>query len=357
MKRLAFLLPGSLERLTGGTIFDRRIVAGLRATGWEAEVISLATGFPWPDAAELETAAAAVAALPDGTLVVADGLAFGAMPAIARQHAQRLRWVALVHHPLALETGLDAHQAQQLFESELQALACVRAVVVTSTATARALASDYGVPSRCIHIVEPGVAPAALSAGTPAGAKGQAVSLLCVASLTPRKGHVLLLDALAGLRDRAWSLHCVGSTTHDAATTAAVRAKIATLGLGKRVQLHGERDAAALEAAYARADAFVLASFHEGYGMALSEALAHGLPVLSTMSGAIPQTVPAGAGVLVPPGDPMALAAALARLFDDPAWRATLALGARAVRQRLPDWPVAVARFARVLDASSGAAP
>ena len=207
-------------------------------------------------------------------------------------------------------------------------------------------------PSPCIHIVEPGVSPAALSAGTPARATGQAVSLLCVATLTPRKGHVLLLDALAGLRDRAWNLHCVGSTSQDAATSAAVRAKIAALGLSQRVRLHGELHADALEAAYARADAFVLPSFHEGYGMALSEALAHGLPVVSTTAGAIAQTVPSGAGVLVPPGDRAALATALARLFDDPAWRATLAQGARAARQHLPDWPVAVARFAAVLDAT-----
>ncbi|MEO6626537.1 MAG: glycosyltransferase family 4 protein [Burkholderiaceae bacterium] len=357
MNRLVFLLPGSLERLTGGTIYDRRIVAGLRATGWEVEVVSLDTGFPWPDAAELDRAAASVAALPDGTLVVADGLAFGAMPAIAWQHARRLRWVALVHHPLALETGLKAHQATQLFESERQALASARAVVVTSAATARALANDYGVAAPCIHVVEPGVAPAALSGGTPDRAAEQTVSLLCVATLTPRKGHVLLLDALAGLRDRAWTLHCVGSTSQDAATTAAVRASIAALGLAQRVHLHGELDAEALEAAYARADAFVLPSFHEGYGMALSEALAHGLPVVSTTAGAIPQTVPAGAGVLVPPGDHTALAAALVRLFDDPAWRAALAKGARDVRERLPDWPVAVARFAAALDATCCATP
>jgi len=153
MKRLVFLLPGSLDRLTGGTIYDHRIVAGLRETGWEVDVVSLDSGFPWPCAAALERAAASVAGLPNGALVVADGLAFGAMPAIARQHAQRIRWVALVHHPLALETGLEPEQAAQLFESERQALASVGAVVVTSAATARALA-DYGVVAPCIHVVD-----------------------------------------------------------------------------------------------------------------------------------------------------------------------------------------------------------
>ena len=344
-RRIAFLLPGSLESLTGGTVYDRRIVAGLRGLGWQVEVLSLDSSFPWPGTAALGHAAAALATLPDGTLVVADGLAFGALPDLARQHAARLRWVPLVHHPLALETGLDAAQRQQLFESERSALAVARGVVVTSTATARAL-GDYGVAASCIHVVEPGTEPAALSAGS---APGEGLSLLCVATLTPRKGHALLLDALAGLQDRRWTLHCAGSTTRDAATTAQLRHAIAAHGLPARVHLHGELGDEALQRLYAQADAFVLPSFHEGYGMALAEALAHGLPIVSTTAGAIPQTVPEGAGVLVPPGDAAALRTALARLLDEPAWRASLAAGARTARANLPDWPASVRRFADAL--------
>lgn len=343
-RRAAFLLPGPTDSLSGGYAYDRRIIAGLRAAGWAVGLQVLPASFPWPDAAALAQAAAQVAALPDGSLAIADGLAFGAMPALAHQHADRLRWVALVHHPLALETGLDEAQRHRLCHSERQALAAARAVIVTSAATARALAA-FDVPAGRIHVVEPGTDAAA----DRESARGPALTLLCVATLTPRKGHAVLVEALAGLQDRPWTLQCVGSASRDPATAQALRASIAARGLQARVHLLGEVDAATLEGLYAQADAFVLPSFHEGYGMALAEALAHGLPVLSTTAGAIPNTVPAGAGVLLPPGDVAALRQALARLMDDASWRASLAAGARAARLLLPTWAQAVSRFTEAL--------
>jgi len=84
--------------------------------------------------------------------------------------------------------------------------------------------------------------------------------------------------------------------------------------------------------------------------MALAEALAHGLPVISTTAGAIPDTVPASAGLLVPPGDTGAFTEALRRFLDEPALRARLAAGARKAGARLPDWPQAVAGWAAALD-------
>ena len=124
-------------------------------------------------------------------------------------------------------------------------------------------------------------------------------------------------------------------------------------GLGQRVTWHGEVAAEPLQALYAQADLFVLPSLYEGYGMAFAEALAHGLPVLGCAAGAVPDTVPATAGVLVPPGDPVALQAALQQLLDNTAWRQALAAGARAAGQRLPRWEQAAARFAAVLEASA----
>lgn len=342
--RCSFLVPGDLGARTGGSTYDRHITGGLRALGWHVDVRSVGEGWPMPHDAALGVARQALEALPEDALVVADGLAFGAMPELAEAHATRLRWVALVHHPLALETGLDATAQAMLFESERRALAAARAVIVTSPSTARALAT-YEVPASRITVVEPGTEPAPFATGSGSGD----LHLLCVANLTPRKGHALLIEALAGLRDRRWVLHCVGSITMDAACTAALVAAIDRHGLRDRVMLHGEQDEAALRAFYVRADAFVLPSFHEGYGMALAEALAHGLPVISTTAGAIPDTVPADAGVLVPPGDEQALRTALQRLMDDAAWREQLAAGARATRHRLPTWVDSAARFASAL--------
>ncbi len=343
-QRLFFLVPGDPATPTGGYIYDRHIAEGLRAKGWTVDVRSPGDGFPQPDDATRAGAAALIDGLPNGALVLADGLAFGALPALAERHARRLRWVALVHHPLALETGLGADDARALFESERRALAMARRVIVTSAATARALAA-YDVPAGRIAVVEPGTAPAPLAEGS----GGEALSLLCVATLTPRKGHALLIEALAGLREQHWVLHCAGSGERDSATAAALRDAVARHGLTARVVWHGELDEARLGLLYARADVFVLASFHEGYGMALAEALARGLPIVSCDAGAIADTVPADAGVLVAPGDVPALRAALRRVMQAPGHRAALAAGARAARLRLPTWQTAADRFAAAL--------
>lgn len=341
-----FLVPGDWNSRTGGYLYDRRIVAELRARAWQVEVLSPGDGYPFPDAADLARAAQVVGALPDGACVVADGLGFGALPDLAERHAQRLCWVALVHHPLPLETGLTPAQQRHLVESERRALACARGVVVTSAATAQALAA-YGVPAGRVDVVEPGTerAPWATGGGVVPGA----LSMLCVATLTPRKGHAVLIEALAGLRDRPWVLHCAGSRARDPAEAERVDALVAQRGLGERIRWHGEVEGAALEALYAQADLFVLPSLHEGYGMALAEALAHGLPIVSTTAGAIVDTVPAEAGMLVPPNDVHALREALRRAMDEPAWRAALAAGARHAAARLPCWADAGARFEQAL--------
>jgi len=341
---IVFLVPGDLGALTGGYAYDRQIISGLRAAGWHVEVVQLGAGFPWPDAATLSQAAEQITAIPDGRTVVADGLAFGVIPDIVARHAQRLHWVALVHHPLALETGLSEAQRQQLLASEQGALAAARLVIVTSATTARAL-DGLGVPASHIHVVEPGTHLPPLATGSDDGG----LSLLCVATLTPRKGHQVLLEALAGLQDRAWTLHCVGSQARDAQTARSLHATITAQGLSGRVHLHGEVDDAVLAARYTQADVFVLPSFHEGYGMVLAEALAHGLPIVSTLAGAIPDTVPLEAGLLVPAGDAQALRAALARLMDEPGLRASLAAGAQVARARLPSWAQAVSLFAETL--------
>jgi len=344
----SFLVPGDLGTHTGGYTYDRHIIDELRALQWQVDVHALGDGYPQPGTEALAHAARVVEALPDGALVVVDGLAFGVLDELAHRHAQRLRWVALVHHPLSLETGLDPDWQRALFDSERRALAAASGVIVTSPFTARGLAA-FGVSSSSISIVVPGTEPAPPATGSGSGSGGEALSLLCVATITPRKGHTVLIEALAGLGDSAWTLHCVGSLTMDSACAEALREAIERLGLRERVVLHGDQAEKDVPAYYAAADAFVLPSFHEGYGMALAEALARGLPVISTRAGAIADTVPADACELVPPGDVVALRNALRRLMDDAAWRAKLRDGAMAARLTLPTWAQSGARFASAL--------
>lgn len=340
---IEFLLPGDLKTLTGGYIYDRHVVEGLRARGWAITVHSLDASFPLPTQAALDQAAQVLDGLADGNLVVVDGLALGGLDELLSAHRARLRLVGLVHHPLALETGLDAATARRLYQSERAALRHVSAVVVTSRWTLEAL-DDYDVGPDRIRVIEPGTSRGAMRSGPAA----RPHRLLCVASLTPRKGHLVLLDALARLGKSDWRLACAGSLTMDPDYVAEIRERIDSLGLGSRIDLLGELKPAALAELYAQADSFVLASFMEGYGMALTEAIAAGLPIVSTTAGAIPHVVPAAVSRLVAAGDRDALAGALAEIIDGgPAWRT---LAAAAASATLPSWEDATQRFAALLE-------
>jgi glycosyltransferase involved in cell wall biosynthesis len=356
-RSVEFLVPGDLQSATGGYGYDRRIIAGLREAGWRVNVHALDGSFPFPTAVALEHANAVFSGIDDGALVVADGLALGAMPEVAQRHARRVRVIALVHHPLAVETGLSREDASRLEQSERAALRSARHVVVTSEATADALA-PYGVTRARISVIVPGTDEAPLAAGSwdRSRARDGSVHLLSVATLTPRKGHDLLVHALAALTALPWTLTCVGSLTRGAPeTVAALRRQIHQAGLDQRISLVGEMTGDALEAAYQSADLFVLPTRHEGYGMVVAEALARGIPVISTRTGAIPDLVGPSAGLLVPPDDGVAFQDALARVLSDAALRASLREGAHRARERLPRWPQSCAKMSQVLEQAARA--
>lgn len=342
---LHLVVPGEPETPTGGFVYDERIMTALRERGHDVAVHALPPGWPFPDDAGLRAAEALFARLPDNALVLVDGLAFGVLPALAARHAPRLRLVALVHHPLAEETGLSAREREALAQSERAALSHARHVVATSGFTANALV-DYGVTCERVSVVPPGVAPAPLSVGS----GDESPRLLCVATLTPRKGHDVLLNALAGLADRAWTLDLAGSEVLNVRHATQMQRLCSRLGLDGRVRFHGAVDSATLARLYLHADLFVLTSHYEGYGMVVTEAVAHGLPVVATAGGAVPYTLPEGAGLLAPPGDVAGLRAALARVLDDAALRDRLGAGAQAARERLPTWADAAAKLAGELE-------
>lgn len=344
MTALHFVLPGDPETRTGGFIYDARIIAGLRAKGLEVALHALPDGFPEPSATALEAAAALFAGLPDGARVVVDGLALGVLPEILRPNAERLELVALVHHPLAAENGLSPARQEELFALEKAALTLTPQVITTSRNTAESLA-PYGVAAERITAVPPGVDPAPLAKGS----GGEPLALLTVGSLVPRKGHEVLFTALAQLAELDWRLTCAGSLARDPALVARLRSLCAECGLAERVDFRGEVADAELERLYDGADLFVLASLYEGYGMVYTEAVARGLPVIATRTGGVPEAVPAGAGILVPPGDVAALAQTLRRVIGEPEAYAELRTGARAAREGLADWDASAAAFGAAL--------
>lgn len=346
----AFVVPGSIDTKTGGYGYDRAVIAALRERAWTIDVVELPGRYPQPSPEDRGAAAQALALLPSGTPTIVDGLALGALPEQALGEAARLPIVALVHHPLADETGLPVAERDSLAASEQRALTAARHVIVTSRATGAGL-SRYGVAPAAISVVEPGTdaAPQARGSG------GPHVELLCVASLVPRKGHDLLLRALAPLVEMAWHLTCVGGLDHDPHWAETIRRLSGELGLDDRVALIGPLGRSELDRRYDRADLFVLPTWYEGYGMAVAEALARGLPVVSTATGAIGDLVGADAGRLVPPGDVAALTAALEPLLRDPALRSRLSAGAREAWGRMPSWTDAAVRIERVLEGVSDA--
>jgi glycosyltransferase involved in cell wall biosynthesis len=345
MRSLEFVVPGDLQTPTGGYVYDRNIVAGLRALGWTVTVHSLEPCFPYPSANALAQADEVFAGIAAGARVIVDGLALGAMPQIIERHAQRLQFVALVHHPLAAETGLDENVMRALEESERRALQAVQRVVVTSAATRQSVVL-LGVHAECIDVVEPGTHAAPLSRHNRVGA----LSILCVATIIPRKAHDLLVTALESLARYDWHLTCVGSNARSSITFEKLQRQLASAGLKTRVTLAGEVNETELAAYYRNADVFVLPTHYEGYGMAIAEALAHGLPVIATRTGAIADLLATDAGILIPPGNVDALRDALEHVMQRPDVLASMAEGARHARERLPRWKDACARMATVLE-------
>jgi glycosyltransferase involved in cell wall biosynthesis len=344
-KAAALVVPGSLDARTGGYIYDRHIVDGLRAMGWAMDVKTLDDSFPRPTASAVAHAEDVFAALPDGTVALVDSLALGAIPEIIERHGSRLRIVALVHLPLAADVGTEEEAAARFAVAERRALSVASLVVVTGRATLSLLAG-YDVPASRVVVIEPGTTPAPLARGS-----GESrLQLLCVATLNQGKGHEGLIRALAAVSSRDWQLTCVGSLTRDPPTVARVRAIIRECRLEDKGLLAGELDADALEACYDQSDLFVLATLRETYGMAVAESLARGLPVVSTATGAIPDLVGSDAGLLVPPGSVPALTDALARFMNDADLRARLAAGARGVRPSLPGWEITIGKMAAALE-------
>lgn len=340
---LYFVYPGRLDTPTGGYHYDRRLIRELTELGLEVETVALSDRFPFPDAQALEEAHQALARVPDGAVVIFDGLAYGTLGALAETQAQRLRIIALCHHPLALESGLTNEQQHRFQAAEQRALQAARAVLVTSDHTRHILNTQFAVPADRLVVARPGTDPARF-----APCHGNPPILLTVASLTRRKAHDVLINALAPLANLPWQARFVGGQDFDPAWSKQLQHQVNRLTLQTRIHFAGAVEN--LEAEFHNADLFVLPSRYEGYGMVFAEALAAGLPVIAARAGAVPDVVPETAGVLVPPDDTNALTAALNRLLTEVDLRRTLQAGARDAANHLPTWADTARRVAHLIE-------
>jgi glycosyltransferase involved in cell wall biosynthesis len=220
----------------------------------------------------------------------------------------------------------------------------LRRVIVTSAPTGERVAAEFGVDPAKVRVVVPGTSDAPRSTGS----SGPGCEILSVGALIPRKGHDLLLRALARLFDLDWHLTIAGGPL-DGVHAHSLRALAEELGVAKRVAFAGEVVDAALEALWARADIFALATQYEGYGMAIAEALKRGIPVAVTRGGAAGDLVTPEAGLACDVGDAVTYSKALRRMIFDLPLRRAMTEAAWAVGQTLPDWPRQAREFAAAL--------
>jgi glycosyltransferase involved in cell wall biosynthesis len=345
MVEVVFAVPGDLASPTGGYAYARRLLALLPEQGVRVRHIPLPASYPHPSAADLAETERLLRAAPEEAVLLVDGLAYGALPPSLVRGLDR-RIVALVHHPLGFEAGHSEARRRELIDAETRALAHADRVIACSAATARALTSDFAVPSARIAVAEPGTEPAPRSTGT-----GSPVQLLAVGAVSERKAYPVLVAALRDLTNFDWRLTIVGSLDHAPEASAALYAAIQAARLRERVTVAGAVDGSRLARLYDAADVFVSPSLFEGYGMVLAEAMARGLPLVASTGGAAIETVPASAGLKVPPGDVAALRDALSRMIADRSARDAFAEGSWAAGQALPRWTDTAARVADTLKA------
>lgn len=340
--RIALFVPAPFDTVSGGYLYDRRLVEGLRALGHEVRVVELDGRFPMPDEMAEASARAGFLGLAGDEIPLIDGLALPAFASLASELAARSA-VGLIHHPTSLEPG--PHQ-EALAERERALFAACGRLVTTSHFTARCMAPLGAEPSR-IGVVEPGTDPAPRASGS----GGPGARILSVGSIIPRKGHDVLLRALGRLTDLDWTLRIAGPPA-DPVHAEGLAALAEELGLTSRVTFLGSVTQSELDREYAAADLFALATHFEGFGMAAAEAQARGLPMALCTGGAIADLVGRGAAILAAPGDANSLSRGMRRPIYDPALRAAMAEASWAAGQSLPRWEDRAARFVTELEAA-----
>jgi len=333
---------------SGGNIYDRRVSAGLAEAGWEVLVTTVAAPWPIPGAGARADLARTVSAIPDGEIALIDGLIASPTAAQLLPHAGRISMTVLLHMPLA--TALDTRHDASAQRSERVVLRAATGVVVTSEWTRQQVLTRYEIPPCRVHVARPGVDRVTAPSRPVPG------QLVCVGTLGRHKGQDLLVEALAELADLDWRCLLAGPLDRDPDFVGQLQSRINHLGYGHRIRLAGVLTGAALRHAYATADVLVAPSRSETYGMAVTEALAHGLPVIAAAAGGLPEALgfaPDGTrpGQLVPPGDPAALAAALRAWLGDDRHRQRLQTAARQRQPTLHGWEQTTQEIAHALTA------
>lgn len=346
-----FVIPGSLNQISGGYLYDKHIIDQLKASDHEIIIHEIEGSFPIVEDHTKRSLIKIVEKMPMNEIVIIDGLALIASERILQEFHDRIRFVGLIHHPLYMETGLSDKEREFLFDVESMLILRFKHLITTSEYTKNEL-RKLNVPDRLISVVRPGIIKnraRLLDKTKQEMRKTKIVKLLCVASFIPRKGYWELIEALSQSKSGNWELTCIGGTDWNKEYFVKIQMKIKNSGLSSKIAIVGEVAYQQLRNYYLAADIFVLPSYYEGYGMVFGEALNFGIPIISTTGGAIPSVVPPNAGILTEPGNINQLVTALSSLIDNPEQRKLLSRGALNEAKLLPTWKQSGAEFERIL--------
>lgn len=343
MPEAIFAVPGDLKSPTGGYAYDRRVMERLPDFGVSVVHLPLPGSFPNPTETDIAETMEALQSRQRPSILVVDGLAFGAFTKPMLDQLEG-RVIALVHHPLFLETGLPHARKVELRDTETLALQRADHIIVTSRATKRILTEHLNLPSHRMTVAEPGTDPAGRATGT-----GAPLHILSVGAVMPRKGYDVLVEALAKIADLDWRMTIAGALDRHPAAVETLRATIEQHNLSDRINLAGKVVPATLDRFYESADLFVSASLFEGYGMVLAEAMARGLPIVTATGGAAGDTAGQAVALHVEAGNAEELATALREALTDKKLRDQLADAAWDAGRALPTWTETARRVAAVI--------
>lgn len=356
MRAVHVVVPANIDdptRPSGGNRYDRRLMEELTGLGWRVRKHRVGGSWPRPTPADVAVLDRVLADLPDRALVLVDGLIGSAAADVLVPATARLRVVVLLHMPLA---EADPEDAVRLAEGDV--LRAAAGVVTTSRWARTWTVRHHRLRPDRVRVAEPGVDSAVVARQSATGRE-----LLCLSSVIEAKGHDVLVAALAQIADLDWRCTCVGAVDLEPQFVARLAETARKAGVADRIRLTGPLLDGPLAATFATADLLVSASRRESYGMAVTEALARGIPVLVTEVGGQAEAVGRIAdgsrpGVLVPPDDPDRLAVELRRWLRSHHTRERLRSAAAVRRRGLADWAGTARRVATALqEAASPAAP
>jgi len=328
MTTCALVVPGGPMGRTGGTLYGQHLLAGLRQLGHRVQVVTLDDRWPWPR--EPDRHVHRLGRLEQGLPLLVDGLLWTGLAPALGPVLPRHPCTVIVHSPLFRETGLTTVQRARLFDAEAEALQLAQHIVGTGGPTVRDLRAQFGLKAHCI---EPGIHP------RPPAPASDPTALACLATVTPRKDHPFLLKVLSETVLRNHRLACAGSLARSPTHAIRCQALAETLSVADRTTWHGELGPGPLAHLLDHTGTLVQTAHYEAYGMAIAEAVAAGIPVVSRPAGAL-EGACGEAAVIVDTDDPAVFAEAIHDL-DHTGLRRI----ARRIAPTLPGWKAVAGRF------------